>query len=73
MTRQQILSELRPRRDEAYNDTLASLLSALPNEDGKGSLARLIGRAGEMGQRLSCVPSAVSGTELGCDAFRDAI
>ena len=63
-TRQQVLSELRPRRDEAYKDTLASLLSALPNEDGKGSLARLIGRADEMGQWLSCMPSAVSGTEL---------
>jgi len=72
-TRQQVLSELLNRRDEAYKDTLASLLSALPNVDGKGSLARLIGRASATGQWLSCMPSAVSGTELVCDEFRDAI
>ena len=36
-------------RDEAYKEHLASLISALPNEDGKGSLARLIGLAGETG------------------------
>ena len=42
-TRQQVLSELRPRRDEAHKAILASLLSSLPDEDGKGSLARLIG------------------------------
>ena len=71
--RQQVLSELRPRRDEAYKDILASFLSSLPDEDGKGSLARLIGRAGKTGQWLSCMPSTVSGTELGRDEFRDAI
>jgi len=46
LTRQQVLFELRPRRDEEYKENLASLFSALPKEDGKGSLARLIGRAG---------------------------
>jgi len=73
LTRQQVLSELRPRRDEAYKDTLASLLSALSNEDGKGSLARLIGCACTMGKYLFCMPSTVSGTELGRDEFRDVI
>ena len=49
-TQHQVLSKLRSVRDDAYNDTLSSLLSALPNEYGQCSLARLIGRAVEMGQ-----------------------
>ena len=72
-TKQDVLAELRPRREEAYKSTMTSLLSALPNADGKGMLSRSIGRAGDTGQWLSCMPSTVSGTELGCDEFRDAL
>ena len=65
-TRQQVLSELRPRRDEAYKDILASFLSSLPDEDGKGSLARFIGRASKRGngylacRRQSAEPNLVA-------------
>ena len=72
-TRKEVLNELRPRRDEEFWTIRDDLLSKLPTLDGKRQLARTIMRGGETGQWLTVMPSAVSGTELGRDEFRDAL
>ena len=64
---------LRQRKNDTYDQHLTRLLLHLPLIDGKRLLSRSIERAKETGQWLSCMPSQVSGTELGSLEFRDAI
>ena len=72
-TRREVLAEYRPRQIEEYEDKLDSLIKNLPNPDGNNLLARTISRGGKTGQWLTVLPSTVSGTELGCNEFRDAL
>ena len=72
-TRKEVLAEYRPRQIEENEDKLDSLIKNLPNPGGKNLLARTISRGGKTGQWLTVLPSTVSGTELGCNEFRDAL